>query len=92
MEKMKQLAHFAEDIAEDGVSPEFKPGQIDKSNAIGLALRKSLEDVQTARERHLKLSEDSEVKKHSGLVINMDLTIQQEEYQRAELEDWGKNK
>ena len=92
MEKMKQLAHFAEGIAEDGVRPEFKPGQIDKSNAIGLALRKALEDVQAARERHLKLREDSEVKKHSGLVINMDTTIKQEEYQGAELEDWGKNK
>jgi bacterioferritin len=28
MEKMKQLARFAEEIAEDGVPPEFKPGQI----------------------------------------------------------------
>ena len=92
MEKMKQLAHFAEKIAEDGVPPEFKPGQIYKSNAIGLALRKALEDVHAARERHLQLREDSEVKKHSGLAINMDLTIQQEEYQGAELEDWGKNK
>jgi hypothetical protein len=40
----------------------------------------------------LQLRENSEVKKHSGLVINMDITIQQEKYQRAELEDWGKNK
>ncbi len=90
MEKMKQLAHFAENIAEDGIPPEFKPGQIDKSNAIGVALKKALENVRAARERHLKLSEDSEVKKHSGLVINLDLTNQQEEYQRAELEDWVK--
>jgi bacterioferritin len=90
MEKMKQLAHFTEPIAEDGVPPEFNPGQIDKSNAIGAALKKALEDVRAARERHLKLSEDSEIKKHSGVVINLDLTNQQEEYQRAELEDWGK--
>jgi bacterioferritin len=92
MEKMKQLAHFAEDIAEDGIPPEFKPGEIDTSNAIGTALRKALEDVQTARERHLKFKEDSELKKHSGVVINMDLTVQQEEYQRAELEDWSGKK
>ena len=90
MEKMKHLAHFTEEIAGDGVPPEFKPGQIDKSNAIGAALKKALEDVRAARERHLKLSEESEVKKHSGLVINLDLTNQQEEYQRAELEDWVK--
>jgi len=92
MEKMRQLAHFAEDIAEDGIPPKFKPGEIDKSTAIGVALRKALEDVRGARERHLKLSEDSEVKKHSGLVINMHLTVQQEEYQGAELEDWCKEK
>lgn len=92
MEKMRQLAHFAEDIAEDGVPPKFKPGQIDRSNAVGVALRKALEDVQTARERHLKLGKDAEVKKHSGLVINLDLTIQQEEYQEAELEEWSKDR
>ena len=88
MEKMKHLAHFAEDIAEDGIAPKLKPGEIDRSNAIGLALKRALEDVRTARERHLKLREDSEVRKHSGLVINLDLTVQQEEYQGAEIEDW----
>jgi len=45
--------------------------------------------VRGARARHLELREDSEVKKHSGLVINLDLTVQQEEYQGAELEDWS---
>ena len=92
MEKMKQLAHFAEDIAEDGLAPEFKPGQIDGSKAIGQALKKALEDVRTARERHLTLQEDSEVKKHSGLVINLDLTVQQEAYQAAEIEGWSKDR
>ncbi|NVL92734.1 MAG: hypothetical protein HWN71_06820, partial [Desulfobacterales bacterium] len=90
MEKMKQLAHFAEPIGEDGVAPKFEPGQIDKSHAIGVALSKALEDAQVARERHLKLREDSEVKKHSGLIINLDLTTQQEEYQGAEIADWRK--
>jgi bacterioferritin len=90
MEKMKQLAHLAENIAEDGVAPKFKPGQVDKSAAIGVALKKALEDVQTARGRHVKLRDDSEVKKHSGLVINLDLTVKQEAYQGAELEDWSK--
>lgn len=90
MEKMKQLAHFAEDIAENGIAPEFKPGHIDKSASIEAALKKALEDVRTARQRHMTLRQDSEVKKHSGLVINMDLTIQQEEYQEAELADWSK--
>ncbi|HID29843.1 MAG TPA: hypothetical protein EYP19_07545 [Desulfobacterales bacterium] len=92
MEKMKQLAHFAEDIAEDGIAPQFKPGQIDLSNAIGTALKRALEDVRTARERHVEFSKDSEVKKHSGLVINLDLTVRQEKYQGDEIEDWCKLK
>ena len=92
MEKMKQLAHFAEGIAEDGVAPQFKPGDIDKSNAVGTALKKALEDVRAARERHLKFREDGEVKKHSGLVINLDLTVRQEKYQSEEIEDWWKRK
>ncbi|MBW2341080.1 MAG: ferritin-like domain-containing protein [Deltaproteobacteria bacterium] len=92
MEKMKQLAHFAELVAEDGVPPKLKPGKIDTSHVIGTALKNALEDVHGARERHVKLSEDSEVKKHSGLVINLDLTIQQEGYQESEIEDWRKNK
>jgi bacterioferritin len=92
MEKMKQLAHFAEPIAEDGVPPQFKVGKIDTSRAIGVALKKALEDVQGARKRHAALKKDSEVQKHSGLVINLDLTMQQEEYQGAELKDWGKGK
>ena len=92
MEKMKQLAHFAENIAEDGVAPRFKPGLIDKSHTVGLALGKALEDVQASRERHARLREDREVKKHSGLIINLDLAIQQEEYQGAELEDWHKGR
>ena len=92
MEKMKHLAHFAEPVAEDGVPPELKLGKIDMSHAIGMALAKAIEDVQAARERHVTLRQDSEVQKHSGLVINLDLTIQQEEYQGAELEGWRNRK
>jgi bacterioferritin len=92
MEKMKQLAHFSEPVAEDGVPPELKLGKVEKTHAIGLALKKGLEDVQAARERHVQLSKNSEVKKHSGVVINLDLTIQQEEYQKKELQDWSTKK
>jgi bacterioferritin len=90
MEKMRHLAHFAEEIAEDGVAPKFKPGAIDLNQAIAQALKRALEDVRTAHERHLVLREESEVKKHSGLVINMDRTVQQEAFQMAEIQDWGK--
>lgn len=92
MEKMKQLAHFAEPVAEDGVAPEFTMGRVEKGKAFGEALHKALEDVQAARERHVTLREDAELKKHSGLVINMDLTIKQEEYQESEIRDWSKEK
>jgi bacterioferritin len=92
MEKMKQLAHFAEPVAEDGVVPEFKLGQVEMSKALGVALHKALEGVRAARERHVTLREDAELKKHSGLVINMDLTIKQEEYQGSEIRDWGKER
>jgi bacterioferritin len=90
MEKMKQIAHFAEDIGGNGIPPHFKPGHIDKNKTISNAMKKALKDVKTARERHIKLSEDSELKKHGGLVINLDLTLQQEQYQAEELEDIGK--
>jgi bacterioferritin len=90
MEKMRHLAHFAEEIAENGVAPKFEPGSLDLSQAIAHALKKALEDVRAAHGRHLGLREDSEVKKHSGLVINLDLTVQQEAYQKAEIEDWSK--
>lgn len=88
MEKMRHLAHFAEELAENGLPPEFEPGKIDTSQAVGQALQKALEDVQAAYARHLAWREDAEVKKHSGLVINVDRTVQQEEFQVAELKDW----
>lgn len=87
MEKMRHVAHFAEDIAEDGNSPEFKPGTIGTYDTKE-ALQRAVDDVKTARERHLEMKGDDEIKKHSGLLINLDLTIQQEEYQREELEEW----
>jgi bacterioferritin len=90
MEKMKQIAHFAEDVAGNGITPDLKSGPINKDKTSSIALKKASEDVQRARERHLRVREDGELKKHLGLVINLDLTLQQEEYQIAELEDWRK--
>ncbi|UCD87356.1 MAG: hypothetical protein JSV01_06265 [Desulfobacterales bacterium] len=51
-------------------------------------MKKALEDVQAAHDRHLPFREDAEIKKHSGLVINMDRTVQQEAFQTEELKDW----
>ena len=92
MEKMKQLAHFAEDIAENGLQVQFKPGKIDKSNTISDAFKRATNDVKKAHGRHAKFRKDEELQKHGGLVINLDLTIQQEQYQAEELEDMSKKK
>jgi len=92
MEKMKQIAHFAEDIGGNGIPPKFIPGPTDKSKTIGKSLKKAVMDIRTAIDRHMKLKENSEFKKHGGLVINLDLTLQQEQYQEAELKDVGKKK
>jgi len=92
MEKMKQVAHFAEDIGGNGIPPKFIPGPTDKSKTIGKSLKKAVMDIRTAIDRHMKLKENSEFKKHGGLVINLDLTLQQERYQEAELKDMGKKK
>jgi bacterioferritin len=90
MEKMKQLALFAEAIAEDGAMPNLRLSKIEKSLAIGLALKKALEDVDKSHKRHRKLQADKEFKKHAGLVIKMDLAVQQESYQAEEIKDWIK--
>lgn len=92
MEKMKHIAHFAEDIGGNGGTPQFKPGRIDTGKTPGTAMKKAMEDVKKSRNRHLKFTKDSEVMKHGGMVINLDLTIQQEQYQAEELNDMGRNK
>jgi bacterioferritin len=90
MEKMKHLAHFAEDVAGNGLDPRFEAGKMDMSKAAGQALNKALEDVGDSLKRHQRLQKEGETQKHGGLVINLDLTAQQEEYQGAEIKDWIK--
>jgi len=90
MTKMKQLAHLAEEVAENGITPRFDAGKIDMSASVGAALKKGLEDVRGAREEHIKFQGESETQKHSGLLIELDLALKQEEYEAAELEDWSK--
>ena len=61
MEKMKQIAHFAEDIGGNGIPPKFVPGPTDKSKTIGNSLKKAVMDIRTAIDRHMKLKENSEI-------------------------------
>jgi len=88
--KMKQLAHIAEEVAENGIKPRLKPGEIDKSTAIGSALKYALEDVRESRKRHLELQKTEEAQKHAGLIINLNLIVRQEEYEAQEIADWLK--
>ena len=90
MTQMKQLAHIAEEVAENGIAPRFEANQIDMSRSIGMVLQKTLEDVRASRERHLRFRDESETQKHAGLIVNLDLTLQQEECEAAEIEDWSK--
>jgi bacterioferritin len=86
--KMKQLAHMAEQVAENGIDPLLKAGPVLTSSAIGLALQNALESVQKSRELHLGLKNDSEAKKHAGLIINLDLAVQQEAYEAEEIKNF----
>jgi bacterioferritin len=90
MTKMKQLAHLAEEVAENGITPRFEAGKIEPSASVDTALKKGLEDVRGAREEHITFQGESETQKHSGLLIELDLALKQEEYEAAELEDWSK--
>lgn len=90
MEKMKQLSLFTEAVAEDGRIPKFGHPVVEKITDPARALRKAAKDTKSARERHLKLQQDPEFSKHGGLVMKLDLTIQQEDHQAAEMEDWLK--
>ncbi|OGP94546.1 MAG: hypothetical protein A2Z19_01250 [Deltaproteobacteria bacterium RBG_16_54_18] len=92
MEKMKHIAHFAEDVAGDGADPRFKADQVDMSTAIGQALQRAFETVEGAFKRHQTFQKDGELQRHGGLVINLDFTAQQEAYQAAEIKDWMKKK
>ncbi|HPA14532.1 MAG TPA: ferritin-like domain-containing protein [Desulfobacterales bacterium] len=88
MTKMKQLAHLAEPVAENGITPNFTIGGIKKSTSIGDALKDAAENVRASRERHLKLRQDSETQKHAGMIINLDLTLKQERYEEEEIGEW----
>lgn len=90
MEKMKQLALFAEAVAEDGAMPRMKPGVEGADQALEASLKKAIGDVRESLGRHRSLREDGEFKKHAGLVVKMDLAVQQEAWQAEEMEDWLK--
>ena len=90
MEKMKQLALFAEAVAEDGAPLVFRPGKIERVPVLGKALEKAGGDVRAALKRHENFRNDEELKKHGGIAVKLDLAVRQEAFQAAEIEDWIK--
>jgi bacterioferritin len=88
MEKMRHLAHFAEDVAENGQTPDFSAAEYSRSKDPAIALRSSLKRLQEGLKRHKELKDHEETGKHAGLVLNLDLTLKQEQYQEGEITDW----
>jgi len=88
MTKMKQLAHMAEEVAENGIAPKFKINEINMSTSIGTALRNALENVRGSHKLHASLLSENETQRHLGLATNLDLSVKQEEYEAGEIEDW----
>ncbi len=90
MTKMKQLAHVAEPVAENGIPPKFKTKPMLLSTAIGAALKNAFEGLEKTRALHAGLLSDEETRKHLGMQINLDLSIRQESYEADEIRDWIK--
>jgi bacterioferritin len=91
MTNMKQLAHVAEETAENGIEPRFKNLGLVSSTTLGTALQKALEDVKASSDRHRALAKDPETVNHGGLVASIDLTLKQEKYEADEIADWIKS-
>ncbi|MCF8111526.1 MAG: ferritin-like domain-containing protein [Desulfobacteraceae bacterium] len=92
MTKMKQLAHSAEEIAENGLEPDLTPGVIDRGRSFDAAIDKAVNELKESLDLHLKLQSDPEAKKHGGLMSNLDLTIRQEKYETEELQELQKKR
>lgn len=87
MTKMKQLAHSAEEIAENGLPPDLSTGTILKPASLSEALTGALENVRQTMALHEKIHTSNEAQKHGGLMVNLDLTLRQENYEAGELSD-----
>jgi bacterioferritin len=88
--KMKQLAHIAEEVAENGFEPRLATGGMIRHADIGKALQSALESVKQTKSRHQAIKDDPEAQKHAGLMTNLTLAINQESYEAEEIEDWLK--
>ena len=89
MTKMKQLAHSAEEVAENGVKPDFSTGGVlEAVKTFEEAISKAVNDLKKTADLHRQLKEDPEARQHGGLISNLDLTIRQEDDEIGTLGDW----
>lgn len=87
MTKMKQLAHSAEEVAENGIIPDLSPVAVDLADTFRVVLEKGVIDLEASLALHKTIRNDTEAQKHGGLMSNLDLTIRQEQYEVDELRD-----
>lgn len=87
MTKMKQLAHGAEPVAENGIEPDFSPAVIDSGKSFEAAIDRAIKDLGASMALHEKLRSDSRAQEHGGLIAALDLTLRQERYEAEELEE-----
>ncbi|MFO7666721.1 MAG: ferritin-like domain-containing protein [Desulfobacterales bacterium] len=88
MTKMKQLAHVSEEVAVAGINPLLKLDKSDLSASVAEALKNALEDLQKSRMEYITLQAGEEIAKHAGLANNMELALNQEEYEASEMKEW----
>ena len=87
MTKMKQLAHSAEEVAENGIAPDFSGTAVDRPETFTAVLEKAVKDLEDSLALHGGIRKDAEAQKHGGLMSNLDLTVRQEAYEVEELRD-----
>jgi bacterioferritin len=87
MRHMKHLSHFAEELAESGHELDFVHPTIDVSQSIEAALKSDLELTEAARQSFIDLSQKSELGEHTGLKIEVDHMILQEQFLAATVEE-----
>ncbi len=87
MTKMKQLAHSAEEVAENGIAPDFSGTIADLPDTFKAVLEKAVKDLETSLALHNDIRNNAEAQKHGGLMSNLDLTVRQEQYEIDELRD-----
>jgi bacterioferritin len=86
MRHMKHLSHFAEELAEAGHELEFVHPTIDMSQSVEPALEADLKLTHEARARFEELNQVPELAEHTGLKIEVENLVSQEEFLAAAVE------